>query len=138
MLGEKLGDEQGQVTSRRVLPGGDYRYIRMEISFESTLNLLGKEGQNIGTYTVFERVPGQIYGEGQGICMFSDGSSAIWNGHGVGQGAEDGGISLAASVAFQAGPGLERLNGVLCLVEHHAHADGHVHSDLYEWKGGAH
>jgi hypothetical protein len=35
MLGEKLGEEHGKVTGRRVLPGDDYRYIKMEITFET-------------------------------------------------------------------------------------------------------
>ena len=40
MLGEKLGEEHGKVTTRRVIPGGDPRYVSMEISFESSLTLL--------------------------------------------------------------------------------------------------
>ncbi len=111
----------------------------MEITFEAAATILGKQGQNIGTYEIFERVPGQIYGEGQGIVMFSDGSSAIWNGHAVGRASEDGGISFAASVAFQAsGEGLSRLNEVLTVVEHHAHGDGTAHSTLYEWSAPSH
>ena len=134
MLGEKLGEEQGHVTTRRVLPGSDSRYVRVEISFETSVTLLGKEGQNIGTYEVFKRIPGQLYGEGQGIMMFGDGSSAIWNGHGVGRGTEDGGIAFAASVTFQTDAAdLSRLNEVLALVEHHAHGDGHAHSTLHAW-----
>ena len=133
MLGEKLGEEEGRVTTRRVLPSGDPKYLRMEISFETSGTILGKQGQNIGTYEIFERVPGQIYGEGQGIIMFSDGNSAIWNGHGVGRGTADGGVAFAASITFQASEGLSRLNEMLVLVEHHAHGDGRAHSTLYEW-----
>jgi hypothetical protein len=134
MLGEKLGEEHGRVTTQRVLPGGDPRYVSLEISFETEITLLGKQGRNIGTYTAFERVPGQIYAEGQGICMFGDGSSAIWNGNGVGHPTADGGLSFAAAVSFQAGGDLERLNGVLGLVEHQTGADGSAHSTLHEWR----
>jgi hypothetical protein len=138
MLGEKLGEEHGKVTSRRVLPGDDYRYIKMEITFETTGTLLGQSGTNIGTYTVFERVPGQIYGEGQGIFMTSDGQGAIWNGHGVGQPTEDGmGIAFASSVAFQTdSEKLKRLNEVLVIVEHTTDDAGNAHSQLYAWSGG--
>jgi hypothetical protein len=66
MLGERLGEEHGKVTSRRVLEGGDYRYLKMEVCFEATLSILGMKGASMGTYTVFERVPGQLYGEGRG------------------------------------------------------------------------
>ena len=69
MLGEQIAEESGRVTGRRILPGDDYRYVKMEISFESTLTVLGMRGMNMGTYTVYERVPGQIYAEGQGIAM---------------------------------------------------------------------
>src|SRR4051794_16378235 len=103
MLGNKIGEEHGKVTSRRVLPGDDPRYVKMEISFEAQATILGAEAMSIGTYVIFERIPGQIYGEGQGIYMTKDGESAIWNGHGVGTGTPDGGVKFAASIAVQAG-----------------------------------
>jgi hypothetical protein len=136
MLGDKLGEEHGKVTSRRILPGDDYRYIKMEVNFESSCTILGHEGMNMGTYTVFERIPGQMYGEGRGIFMTSDGAGAIWNGHGVGHPTGDGmGIAFAASIAIQTdSEKLSRLNGILCLVETTTESDGSVHSSLYEWK----
>jgi hypothetical protein len=135
MLGEKIGEEHGKVTSRRVLPGDDYRYVKMEITFECETTILGVQGMNMGTYTVFERVPGQVYGEGQGIFMAADGQGAIWNGHGVGQGGADGSMSMAASVAFQAGEGsLQKLNSVLAVIEHRTDMQGNASSVLYEWK----
>jgi hypothetical protein len=135
MLGEKIGEESGRVTNRRVLEGDDYRYLKMEITFEATGTLLGHAGSNIGTYTIFERVPGQMYGEGQGIFMGTDGTSAIWNGHGVGHPTGDGlGVAFAASVAFQADDKLSALNGVLVLVEHSLDEAGNAKSVLYEWK----
>lgn len=135
MLGEKIGEENGRVTNRRVLEGDDYRYVKMEITFEASGTLLGHAGTNIGTYTIFERVPGQMYGEGRGIFMANDGESAIWNGHGVGHPTGDGmGVAFAASVAFQAGEKLSALNGVLALVEHTLDSDGNAKSLIYEWK----
>jgi len=137
MLGEKIGEDQGRVTSRRVLPGDDYRYLKIEINFESQMTIFGLKGANMGTYTIFERVPGQIYGEGQGIVMTETGEGAIWKGHGIGRPTGDGlGMTFAASIAFQAptsGP-LARLNAVLVVAEHTAAGDGSVRSVLYEWK----
>jgi hypothetical protein len=136
MLGNKIGDERGKVTSRRILPGDDYRYVKMEISFESQITVYGVEGIAIGTYVVFERIPGQMYGEGQGVYMTKDGESAIWNGHGIGEGTADGGMKFAASIAFQAGATgkLAPLAKCLVLVEHTAAADGTISSTLHEWK----
>ncbi len=135
MLGEKIGEERGRVTSRRILEGQDYRYVRMEISFESTATILGHTGVNIGTYTIFDRIPGQIYGEGRGLFV-APGGEGIWNGHGIGRMTGDGmGMAFAASVAFQTNSEkLARLNAVLVLVEHQVDNDGNVHSTLFEWK----
>ena len=41
MLGEKLGEEKGKVIGSRVLPGDDYRYVKLEVSFETAGTLLG-------------------------------------------------------------------------------------------------
>jgi hypothetical protein len=139
MLGEKLGTESGHVTGRRILPADDFRYMKMEVSFESTVDILGVQGQNLGTYVAFERGPGQLYAEGQGVVMTADGDGAIWNGHGVLRMAPDGGIAVSASIAFQTtSEKLKRLNEVLVLVEHHTHADGHLHSDLWAWTTADH
>jgi hypothetical protein len=134
MLGNKIGEETGRVTGRRVLAGDDPRYVKMEISFEANATILGHEGQDIGTYTIFERVPGQMYGEGQGIFMSADGESAIWNGSGVGHSTEDGTIMFAAAVSFQASEKLSSLNAVLGMVEHSLDMEGNAKSTIHEWK----
>ena len=135
MLGNKIGEENGKVTGRRVLEGDDYRFVKMEISFETQATLLGMQGMNMGTYTVFERIPGQLYAEGRGIFATQDGDSGIWNGHGVGRMTGEGmGVAFAASVAFQASGKLTPLNGVLVLVEHTTDDAGNAHSELHEWK----
>ena len=135
MLGNKIGEEKGKVTSRRILPGDDPRYVKMEISYEAEVTIYGAQGMDIGTYTVYERIPGQIYGEGQGIVMTNDGESAIWNGHGVG--SESGGaMKFAASVAFQAGATgkLAPLAKCLVVVEHTSGMDGTISGTMHEWK----
>ena len=135
MLGQKLGEERGKVTARRILEGDDYRYVKMEITFETNATILGVAGMNMGTYTVFERVPGQLYGEGRGIFETPDGQGAIWNGHGIGRDAGEGRIAFAASVAFQtSSEKLAKLNNCLVLVEHQIDMQGNAQSELYEWK----
>jgi hypothetical protein len=139
MLGEKLGSEVGHVTGRRVLPGEEMRYVKLEVSFETEVEVLGVKGQNLGTYTIVERGPGQVYAEGQGIVMTETGDGMIWNGHGVVQMSEDGTMRVGASIACQTtSEKLASLNGMLVLVENHAHPDGHMHSDLYGWTTPAH
>ena len=137
MLGEKLGEEQGRVTGRRVLKGDAAgSYVKLEISFEAQGTLLGVQYMNLGTYDILERGPGQMYGEGQGILQGTSGENAIWNGHGVGEDAGNGVIKFAASIAFQTTtPALTGLNNVLVLVEHSINMmDNTAKSTLYEWK----
>lgn len=137
MLGEKLGEEQGRVTSRRVLKGDAAgSYVRVEISFEAQGMLLGVEYM-IGTYEIVGRGPGQMYGEGQGIIQGRNGEDGIWNGHGVYEDAGDGVLKFGASLAFQTNtPALAKLNGMLVLVEHSiSMMDNSAKSTLYEWRG---
>ena len=138
MLGEKLGEEQGRVTSRRVLKGDAAgSYMRVEISFEAQGTLLGVQYMNLGTYEIIGRGPGQMYGEGQGIIQGTNGEEGIWNGHGVGEDAGGGVLKFAASIAFQTTtPALAKLNGMLVLVEHSINMmDNSAKSALYEWRG---
>ena len=136
MLGDKIGEERGKVTSRRALKSGDPHYLKLEISFESQGTIYGTPCMGIGTYEVFERVSGQLYGVGQGMIRTQDGEGAIWNGHGVGTPTPDGGVKFAASAAFQASAQgkLSRLNQVLVLVQHTASGDGSVKATFTEWK----
>ena len=138
MLGGQVGETSGRVTGTRVLPGDDYRYVKMEITVQETGTLCGAEGMNIGTYTIFERVPGQIYGQGQGIFESAGGDGAIWNGHAIGRPGSSGGMSTSIrfSIAFQAGQTgpLSRLNSVLVIGEHEVDVEGFTKTTFWEWK----
>ena len=137
MLGEEIWNGSGQTTGTRILPGDDFRYIKMEVSIDGTGKALGADARNVGTFTAFERVPGQMYAEGQGIIMTADGESAIWNGHGVGRPTGDGmGMAIRYSVAYQASPTgkLAALNGVLGVGEFDSRADGSWSDKTCEWK----
>jgi hypothetical protein len=135
MLGAKIGEEKGKVTGRRILPGGeDVRYVKMEVSMETEATVLGLTGTNMGTYTIVERGPGQVYGEGQGMFFGPAGEGAIWNGHGVARIDETGAMHIVASIVFQTtSEKLSKLNGVLTLVEHHADMQGNASSTFHEW-----
>ena len=136
MLGNKINEERGKTMGMRMLPGDDYRYLKMEITFQAQGTTYGVQTFNMGTYTVFERIPGQLYGEGQGILGSASGDSAIWKGHGVGRMTGKGmGTSFRYSLAFQAGKGtLEKLNGILVVGEHEVDENGNVHNQSWEWK----
>jgi len=137
MLGDKVWEGTGRTVGTRVLPGDDFRYVKLEVSFEGMGKVLGMDGSNMGTFCAFERVPGQMYAEGQGILMTADGQSAIWNGHGVGHPTGEGmGLSFRYSVGFQADPNgaLAALNGCLFVGEFESAADGSWTDSTWEWK----
>ena len=81
-------------------------------------------------------MPGQIYGEGQGIIMTADGEGVIWNGFGVGAPTGQGmGIRWRACLSFQTNSEkLGRLNAVLGMVEYETDAEGNGKSSVTEWK----
>lgn len=136
MLGEQISDMRGKVTGQRVLPGGDYRYLRMEATIQEEGTVLGVNGLNMGTYTIFERVPGQLYGEGQGLLALETGETAMWNGHGVGTMGAGMAMSIRFSIAYQAPADgkLARLNSVLVVGEHEVDAQMNTHTVACEWK----
>lgn len=137
MLGEKLGEMTGRVIGTRVLPGDDYRYVKMEVTVQQTGQVCGVNVTDIGTYTVFERVPGQLYAQGQGILETPQGEGAIWNGHAVSKPTGVGmAMSVRFSIAIQAGTtgALARLREVLVIGEHEVDDDGNTKTSLWEWK----
>jgi hypothetical protein len=134
MLGEMIGELRGKTTGTRVLPGDDYRYVKMEITWEQSGKLYGVDAFETGTFTVFERVPGQIYGSGQGIVMAGE-DSAIWNGHGIAEMTGEGmGQRVVFAGAFQGAGALARLNGVLVIGEQEVDAEGNITTRAWEWK----
>jgi len=134
MLGEKIAESSGRVTSRRVLPnpgGGP----KMETSFEASGRLLGVEETETGTYWSALRPDGSLYGEGQGILMGKSGEMATWVGQGVGAIKKDGGVSYRGAVYYQtASPAWARLNAIAALFEYEIDAQGNTRAQLWEWK----
>jgi len=134
MLGEKIGEESGKVTARRVLrteAGGP----KMETSFEGKGMLLGVAEQGTGTYWAVMRPDGTLYGEGQGMSMGAGGEVATWVGQGVGTIKKDGAVSYRGALYYQtAAAKWARLNGIAVVFEYEVDAQGNTRSQLYEWK----
>jgi len=103
MLGDKIGETSGKISSQRVLPnlgGGP----KMETSFQAKGSLLGVNLKETGTYWTVVRSDGTLYGEGQGVMVTQDGKMAIWTGHGVGIMNKDGTASYRGAVYYQSSP----------------------------------
>jgi hypothetical protein len=133
MLGEQLGDESGQTTGLRVLPGEDSP--RVEVSFTATGTILGAHVTDMGTYVSVTRPDGTLSGEGQGIVMTDDGEMARWKGQGAGRFSGRGtAVSWRGAIYFQtASKRLARLNGIAALFEYETDESGKTESKLYEW-----
>lgn len=139
MLGDKIWEATGKTTGTRVLPGDDYRYLKVETSIEYAGKMLGEDAMGMATFVSFERVPGQMYAEGQGVLGTADGNGAIWNGHGIGHmGGDEGGMTMSIrySVAYQADPNgpLAALNGSLIVGEFESKSDGTFTDNAWLWK----
>ena len=134
MLGERIGEEIGKVTSQRVLPSINGA-PRMETSIQATGSLFGVGSTETATYIATMRPDGTLYGEGQGIVMGKSGESATWVGQGVGTLKKDGSISYRGACYYQsASPAWVRLNSVAGVFEYEVDAQGNTKGQLWEWK----
>ena len=134
MQGEKIGEESGKVTSRRVLPNSGSG-PKMEISVQTNLTLLGVKATNTVTYCSVVRPDGTLYGEGHGIVMGKEGDLATFIGQGVGTIKKDGAVSFRGALYYQSSsPKWSRLNSVAAIFEHEVDIEGNVRSQLWEWK----
>ena len=75
MLGERIGEDIGKVTSQRVLPTVNGA-ARMETSFQAAGSIYGVGATDTGTYVATMRPDGTLYGEGQGVLMGKGGEAA--------------------------------------------------------------
>ena len=134
MLGEKIGEEKGKVTVRRVLAsagGGP----RMETTFEASGSILGVGHKTTATYASEMRPDGTLYGEGQGIAMSSEGGGATWVGSGVGTIKADGSVSYRGVVYYQTSVAKwTRLNSVGAVFEYEVDPQGNTRAQFWEWK----
>ena len=117
MLGDKIGEGTGKITSQRVLanPGCG---PKMESSFQAN-GFAWREVQGDGHLPTVVRPDGTLFGEGQGIITTADGKLATWTGHGVGTMNKDGTASYRGAIYYQTTPPkLARLNKAAVMFEY--------------------
>jgi hypothetical protein len=129
-LGEVLGEARGKVTGLKALGDG-----KIEVSLQGTGKLLGSDITDVVTFWSVMRPNGTAYGEGNEMCMSSDGG-AEWKGSGVGRmtgpGAwkySYGGLYLNATSEKWS-----RLLQVYTVGEYEADANQNYHWKVWEWK----
>ena len=131
MLGEKVIEERGKVTSTRVLETSPLP--KVETSFEARGTILGIEHSSNGTYWSVMRPSGILYGEGNGVMMTKEGV-ITWSGNGVGK-ISGGAISFRGAIYYQTTvERFLRLNGVAGIFEYQVDENGNTQSQVFEWK----
>ncbi|MFI5534565.1 hypothetical protein ACIA8O_39125 [Kitasatospora sp. NPDC051853] len=135
MLGDLLGELQGNVTVQRVLPGEHGLAPTMESSFQATGALLGTPVADTGTYEARLRADGTLQGTGQGITMSASGDSVTWQGSGVGRFNQDGSISWRGSIIFTSdSAAFAELRGLIGVFEWETAQDGKATGKIWAWK----
>jgi len=134
MLGDKLGEEIGKVTVRRVLPWQGTGPM-IETSFQAEGSILGVGHRTTGTYTSTMRPDGSLIGSGQGVVMNAEGGVASWVGQGVGFIGKDGSVKYRGAIFYQtAFQEWARLNSVAAVFEYDVDAQGNTKAQIFEWK----
>ena len=132
MLGEKIGEETGVVTTQRILPSDGLP--RLEISFEASGVYFGVQAVDRGTYTAEMRADGTIYGQGQGVVMGMGGEVATWTGSGVGVFGVNGSIRYSGAIFYRTSvPAWERLNRCAGVFEYDVDAANKTVGRIWEW-----
>ena len=135
MLGEKLGEEHGQMTALRVLPPGPHG-PRVEVSFQANGSVLGLTAMDVGTYVSTARPDGTMFGEGQGVLMTTDGDTATWTGYGHGKFTGTGtAVNWRGALFYQSmAPRLAQLCNSAIVFEFDVDENGKVAASVWEWK----
>jgi hypothetical protein len=137
MLGEKVGELEGQVSGQRNLPPMDGQ-PKMEVSFTTTGTILGVPVRYSGTYWAVIRADGSLYGEcpWQGIVMTQDGVTGTWGAAGAGKFTNaEGAVSWRGAIYFNmpSGP-LTALNKIAVVYEWEVDAQGKAKGLLWAWQ----
>ncbi|AKU99219.1 hypothetical protein AKJ09_05883 [Labilithrix luteola] len=135
MLGEKIGEYSGKITSMRVL-AGEPGLPSYEASMVGSGKLLGVDGHDQGTYTAIMTSAGFFKGEGRGVFMSKDGDVITWEGYGRGRRTGPaGGMSWRGCTFYSTTSSkLSRLNGMACAFEFETEEGGGIRASLFEWR----
>ena len=134
MLGDKIGEEVGKVTVRRVLPCQGSG-LMMETSFQAEGSIFGVGHRTTGTYISTMRPDGSLIGSGQGVVMNVEGGHASWVGQGVGLIGKDGSVKYRGAIFYQtAFPKWAGLNAVAAIFEYEVDPQGNTKAGIWEWK----
>jgi hypothetical protein len=133
MIGDRVGEEIGQITGRRVLPERNGMPV-IEISFQQAGELYGVHVNDVGTYESTRLPGGRLTGTGRGILMTPDGEAVSWEGSGLGRCVSGGMVSWRGAIYYRTNSRrLARLNEIVGLFEFEVDEAGKTTGALWEW-----
>ncbi len=133
MIGDRIGEQVGQVTGRRVLPARDGMPV-VEISFQHSGEMYGVHVNDIGTYESVRLPDGRLSGKGRGVMRTQDGETVSWEGGGLGRFVNGGIISWRGALYYRTDSvRLARLNEIVGLFEYEVDEAGKTTGALWEW-----
>jgi hypothetical protein len=136
MLGDQIGEDNGKITSRRVLEVVN-GVPKIETSMSTAGRYKGVETIEISTYWAYPEHDGVMHGEGQGVVTTKDGSEmATWTGQGIGRFTGSGKIRFIGSLFFRSSSNgkLAFLNNLVGAFENESDEQGNTSSKVWEWK----
>jgi hypothetical protein len=134
MIGDRIGEENGQVTGTRVLPARNGLPV-VEISFQQSGEIYGIRVTDLGTYESVNLPDGRLTGRGHGVLMTPDGDTVSWDGYGMGRFTVGGRVSWRGSLHYHTtSERLDRLNDVVGMFEYEVDEAGKTTGTLWEWK----
>jgi hypothetical protein len=135
MLGELIGENEGKVSSQRVI---DVKGPTMETSVTASGRLRGVQVTETLTYVANTSSKGVLHGVGNGIITTQDGDLATYTGEGIGRYDASGVLNWRGAIFFEAsseGEGkLGFLNNLVGVFEAQVDAEGNFTDKIWEWK----
>jgi hypothetical protein len=135
MLGELIGENEGKVSSQRVI---DVKGPTMETSVTANGRLRSVQVTETLTYVANTSSKGVLHGVGNGIITTQDGDLATYTGEGIGRYDASGVLNWRGAIFFEAsseGEGkLGFLNNLVGVFEAQVDAEGNFTDKIWEWK----
>jgi hypothetical protein len=135
MLGELIGENEGKVSSQRVI---DVKGPTMETSVTANGRLRSVQVTETLTYVANTSSKGVLHGVGNGIITTQDGDLATYTGEGIGRYDASGVLDWRGAIFFEAsseGEGkLGFLNNLVGVFEAQVDAEGNFTDKIWEWK----
>jgi hypothetical protein len=133
MLGELIGENEGKVSSQRVI---DVKVPTMETSVMASGRLRGVQATEILTYVANTSSKGVLHGAGSGIITTQDGDLATYTGEGIGRYDASGVLNWRGAIFFETSSEgkLGFLNDLVGVFEAQVDGQGIFTDKIWEWK----